>query len=76
MRCRYCNDDASKSRSGRSGTLSRFFGRFIPRRERPDKSWSLTDCISFVVMRDRDIRSALTADGDFEQAGFRALLRE
>lgn len=45
-------------------------------RERPDKSWGLTDCISFVVMRERDIRAALTADTDFEQAGFRALLRE
>lgn len=45
-------------------------------RERQDKSWGLTDCISFVVMRTRDIREALTADGDFEQAGFRALLRE
>ena len=45
-------------------------------RERPDKSWGLTDCISFVVMRDRDIRSALTADSDFEQEGVRALLRE
>lgn len=45
-------------------------------RERPDKSWGLTDCLSFVVMRDRDVRAALTADTDFEQAGFRALLRE
>lgn len=45
-------------------------------RERPDKTWGLTDCISFVVMRDRGIREALTADGDFEQAGFRALMAE
>lgn len=45
-------------------------------RERQDKSWGLTDCISFVVMRDREIRAALTADTDFKQAGFRALLRE
>ncbi|MEK7795149.1 MAG: PIN domain-containing protein, partial [Candidatus Hydrogenedentota bacterium] len=35
-----------------------------------DKSWSLTDCISFVVMRDRGIAHALTADRHFEQAGF------
>jgi len=45
-------------------------------RERADKDWSLTDCISFVVMRDRAISDALTADLHFVQAGFRALLRE
>lgn len=42
---------------------------------RLDKEWSLTDCISFVVMRDRRISEALTADHHFEQAGFVALLR-
>jgi predicted nucleic acid-binding protein len=41
---------------------------------RPDKEWSLTDCISFVVMEEHGITDALTADGDFEQAGFNALL--
>ena len=41
---------------------------------RPDKSWGLTDCLSFVVMQDRGIYEALSADHDFEQAGFRALL--
>ena len=40
-----------------------------------DKDWSLTDCISFVVMRDQGIQEALTGDHNFEQAGFRALLR-
>ena len=43
--------------------------------QRPDKGWSLTDCISFIVMEDRGIRDALTGDSHFEQAGFRALLR-
>ena len=43
--------------------------------KRADKEWSLTDCISFVVMQDRGITDALTADHHFEQAGFRALLR-
>lgn len=42
---------------------------------RSDKEWSLTDCISFLVMQDRGIAEALTADQHFEQAGFAALLR-
>ena len=44
-------------------------------RARSDKAWSLTDCISFVIMQDREIRDALTADHHFEQAGFTALLK-
>lgn len=43
---------------------------------RPDKTWGLTDCVSFVVMQDRGITEALAADQHFVQAGFRALLRE
>jgi uncharacterized protein len=42
--------------------------------DRPDKDWSLTDCISFIVMEERRITEALTGDHHFEQAGFRALL--
>lgn len=45
-------------------------------RKRPDKDWSLTDCISFVVMADEGLTDALTADKHFEQAGYVALLRE
>jgi uncharacterized protein len=41
-----------------------------------DKTWGLTDCVSFVVMRERGVVDALTADRDFQQAGFNALLRE
>jgi uncharacterized protein len=42
---------------------------------RPDKSWTLTDCVSFVVMHERKLTDALTHDHHFEQVGFRALLR-
>jgi len=45
-------------------------------RGRSDKEWGLIDCASFVVMTARGITEALTADEHFEQAGFRALLRE
>jgi predicted nucleic acid-binding protein len=43
--------------------------------DRPDKEWSLTDCLSFVIMKDRALTDALTADHHFIQAGFRALLK-
>ena len=42
---------------------------------RKDKDWSLTDCISFVVMSDADLSQAFTHDRHFEQAGFTALLK-
>lgn len=45
-------------------------------RQRADKDWSLTDCVSFVVMRQRGIEDALAFDQHFVQAGFRALMRE
>jgi predicted nucleic acid-binding protein len=43
---------------------------------RLDKPWSLTDCMSFVIMKDHVIQNALTADRHFEQAGFTALLKQ
>lgn len=41
---------------------------------RTDKDWSLTDCLSFVVMQRRGIAEALTTDHHFEQAGLKALM--
>jgi len=42
---------------------------------RLDKNWSLTDCISFAVMREHSLTEALTADHHFEQAGYKILLK-
>jgi predicted nucleic acid-binding protein len=42
--------------------------------KREDKEWSLTDCISFVVMAREGIAEALTGDHHFEQAGFSILI--
>ncbi|MBD2569955.1 type II toxin-antitoxin system VapC family toxin [Anabaena lutea] len=41
---------------------------------RQDKSYSLCDSISFVLMRERSINEALTTDRHFEQEGFIRLL--
>lgn len=49
---------------------------FILYKKRMDKGWGLTDCTLFVVMRRYGIMDALTTDDHFQQAGFRALLRE
>ena len=38
--------------------------------KRPDKSYSLTDCTSFVVMRKQKIGKAATLDDHFSQEGF------
>ncbi len=43
---------------------------------RPDKEWSVTDCISFAVMTERGVSEALTNDRHFEQAGFQILLKK
>lgn len=41
---------------------------------RPDKTYSLSDAVSFVLMRIRRINEALTTDRHFEQEGFVRLL--
>jgi predicted nucleic acid-binding protein len=43
---------------------------------RPDKGYSLTDCISMQTMRREGLTDVLTNDRHFEQEGFRALFRE
>ncbi|HEY3856301.1 MAG TPA: PIN domain-containing protein [Verrucomicrobiae bacterium] len=40
-----------------------------------DKEWTLTDCSSVLVMRERGLTDVLTADRHFEQAGFNILLK-
>lgn len=43
-------------------------------RNRSDKEWSLTDCISIAVMQKEDLDQVFTSDHHFEQAGFVKLL--
>lgn len=45
-------------------------------RARPDKGYSLTDCISMQTMRREELTDVLTNDRHFEQEGFRALFRD
>ena len=53
-----------------------FVAGFDLYRSRPDKGYSLTDCISMQIMRREGITEALTNDRHFEQEGFRALFRD
>ena len=41
---------------------------------RLDKTWSLCDAVSFVLMRARNFREALSTDQHFEDEGFQRLL--
>jgi predicted nucleic acid-binding protein len=40
-----------------------------------DKEFSFTDCTSFAIMRERDLREAFTNDHHFEQFGYQILLK-
>lgn len=44
--------------------------------DRQDKEFSLTDCISMVVMKSEGLSQALTNDHHFEQAGFEILIKK
>jgi predicted nucleic acid-binding protein len=63
------SDPAITSVPGGAQLFSRGFELYG---SRPDKDWSLTDCISFIVMKEQKINRALTADLHFVQAAFRA----
>jgi len=54
----------------------RFARALVRYKTHRDKEWSLVDCVSFEVMEQRGIRSALAYDRHFVQAGFEALLRD
>ena len=55
---------------------SELFEKALKRyRDIPDKSWSLTDCASFLIMEEGRLTAALTHDRHFAQAGFQTLLR-
>ena len=45
-------------------------------KERTDKAWGLVDCFSFVVMKERRLKVALSFDEHFKQAGFEVPLLE
>ena len=55
-------------------TELQFRNAFNLYQSRPDQRWGLTDCASFIAMRERGITHALTADRDFTQAGFTILM--
>lgn len=46
----------------------------VQRIRSPDKEWGLTDCSSFVVMQELNLKAVLSADHHFRQAGYQALL--
>lgn len=39
-----------------------------------DHDYSFTDCFSFTIMSERNLRDALTKDHHFREAGFNAIL--
>jgi predicted nucleic acid-binding protein len=87
----YCaSDELLRGVAGRavSGLLSNPDIRVVPQsrssfveglalyNSRPDKRYSLTDCISMQIMRREGLTEVLTNDRHFEQEGFRALFRD
>lgn len=56
-------------------TSSQFQEGLVLYKQRPDKAWSITDCVSFKSMSEYGLTEDLAYDKHFEQAGFIALLR-
>jgi hypothetical protein len=72
---RFCEELRRDTRTEIVRSSSGLFDRAIDLYDaRKDKTWSVTDCSSFVMMRERNVIDALTFDRHFEQAGFRNLL--
>ncbi len=59
-RRRFESVHAGPSRSGRPGSF----------RNRPDKTWGVTDCASFILMKEMGMDAALTVDHHFERPAF------
>lgn len=58
-----------------SQTHKLFLKAFALYKARPDKGYSLTDCLSMTIMRQRKITDALTTGHHFEQERLIALMR-
>ena len=58
----------------RPQTHQSFLDGFALYKARPDKEYSLTDCISMEAMRAEGITEILTHDSHFTQEGFTILL--
>ena len=66
--------------SGDTRVIPQSHASFLPGMElyraRPDKGYSLTDCISMQTMRREGIRDVLTNDRHFQQEGFQPVFRD
>lgn len=59
-----------------SQSMASFQAGLMLYQSRPDKGYSLVDCISMQTMREEGLTEILTNDRHFEQEGFRALFRD
>ena len=57
-------------------TVELFNRAFVLYKKYEDKDWGLVDCLSFIIMEDKNINEVLTFDRHFLQAGFKVLTME